>query len=290
MGAQTSRAALDHDISWYRTSLPPGVSAALHKKSDLRGAVQTLGFLGMLAVTLLGAVTLAHAAPAASALCALLYGMQANFLINGMHELGHETVFKTRYLNGVFLRVVSFLGWLHPDMFFSSHLLHHRYTQNPPHDLENPTPIKITPASFFAAGFVDVQGAVGALVQTTRAALGLFPTGHLGWLPEWEERIYGTDSRARLPAMLWAWVLLLGHATIAWLSVTRGNYVLPLLISGGPFISGWLFFLCNSTQHVGLAPGKADFRLNSRTFLLHPLIRFWYWQMNFREWMRALHG
>ena len=58
---------------------------------------------------------------------------QANFLINGMHELGHGFVFKTQSVQNLFLRVISFLGWLHPDMFFSSHFRHHRYTQKSAH-------------------------------------------------------------------------------------------------------------------------------------------------------------
>jgi fatty acid desaturase len=56
-----------------------------------------------------------------SACFTLLYGMQANFLINnGMHELGHGTAFQfqTRWLNFFFLRVASFLGWSQPGMHF----------------------------------------------------------------------------------------------------------------------------------------------------------------------------
>ena len=34
---------------------------------------------------------------------------QANFLINGMHELGHGFVFKTKHWNGFFMRIISFL-------------------------------------------------------------------------------------------------------------------------------------------------------------------------------------
>jgi fatty acid desaturase len=55
----------------------------------------------------------------------------------------------------------------------------------------------------------------------------------------------------------------------------------------GPFYNGWLFFLCNSTQHVGMhhaASGAAveDFRLTTRTFYLNnPVIRVWYWHMNY---------
>ena len=76
--------------------------------------------------------------PWLSLLFVLLYGCQANFAINGMHELGHGFVFKTQWLQNIFLRVFSFIGWLHPDMFFSSHFRHHRYTQNFPHDQEAP--------------------------------------------------------------------------------------------------------------------------------------------------------
>jgi fatty acid desaturase len=140
MGAQTSRVKLpDEAIAWYRTPLPPEVSKRLHELSDAKAAVQTLGFLGCLLGS--GGLALhfaAAGAPLAALACVLLYGLQANFLINAMHELGHGFVFKTRWLNGFFLRVVSFLGWLHPDMFFSSHLRHHRYTQNAPLDQENP--------------------------------------------------------------------------------------------------------------------------------------------------------
>jgi hypothetical protein len=32
-----------------------------------------------------------------------------------------------------------------------------------------------------------LQGAVEAITQTARAALCAYPTGHLGWIPQWEE-------------------------------------------------------------------------------------------------------
>jgi hypothetical protein len=37
-------------ITWYRTKLPPGAVKSLHAKSDLRGAIQTLGYLAVLVV------------------------------------------------------------------------------------------------------------------------------------------------------------------------------------------------------------------------------------------------
>ena len=124
LGPFTSRVALpDHAIDWYRTKLPAQVHAQLHKTSDLKAWVQALSFLGMLAAWFVLALQSYGAGRYACTLvCVALYGMQANFLINGMHELGHGFVFKTKFWNGFFLRIISFLGWLHPDMFFSSHL------------------------------------------------------------------------------------------------------------------------------------------------------------------------
>ena len=285
MGASTSRVPLpDASIPWYRTKLDPALSARLHTLSDAKAWRQCGGFALTLLGSLAAAVRFASLGNAPLALAfSLLYGLQANFLINAMHELGHGQVFATRALNHAFLRLFSFLGWLHPDMFFSSHLRHHRFTQNPPHDLENPTPIRVTLGAFLRFGFVNVWGAGEAVAQTVRAAAGVYPTGHLGWLPGWEETCYPPEAEgARAPAMLWARAMLAGHVALALASVALGwPLLLPALVSGGPFFNGWLFFLCNSTQHVGLPAGAADFRANTRTFELHPLVRFLYWQMNF---------
>ena len=273
----------EHTIEWYRTPLPPAVKDRVHELSDARGFFQTLGFLAWLLGAGAGALYFSYTPHhCVTAAFALLYGMVANFTINGVHELGHNSVFKTRALNGFFLRVLSFLGWLHPDMFFSSHLRHHRYTQNAPHDQENPMPIRITLWDFAAFGFVNVRGCCEILAQTVRAAVGAYPTGHLGWLPGWEEVCYPSAlPEARAPAQRWAQFLLAGHAAVAAYSISHGCYLLPFLLSFGPFYNGWLFFLCNATQHVGMHPGKPDFRYNTRTFYLpYPLVRFWYWHMN----------
>ena len=119
LGPSTSRVALpNHTVAWYRTKLPPEVHKTVHAKSDAQGAWQTIGFLGMLGLWFVLALRLQAAGrPGAAFIFVALYGAQSNFCINGMHELGHGHVFRTRWLNGVFCRVVSFLGWLHPDMF-----------------------------------------------------------------------------------------------------------------------------------------------------------------------------
>ena len=56
---------------------------------------------------------------------------------------------------------------------------------------------------------------------------------------------------------------------------------MPVLTSLAPCYGGWLFFLCNNTQHIGLQDRVPDFRLCCRTFTLHPVVRFLYWHMNY---------
>eukprot|EP00039_Didymoeca_costata_P003220 m.66152 g.66152 ORF g.66152 m.66152 type:complete len:359 (-) comp11785_c0_seq2:20-1096(-) len=292
MGASPSRPQFPSGVSipWHRTKIEPKVKTELHKTDDVKAAIQTVGFLANLALWFgLAVYSFHHNYPYAAFFFTMMYGMQANFLINGMHELGHGFVFRTKLLNDLFLRIISFLGWLHPDMFFQSHIRHHRFTQNFPHDQENPMPVIYTMNTFLSFGFVNVYGAYDIILQTVRAALGVYPTGHLGWLPGWEEICYpATNPENRKPAMLWAQFMLIGHALIAIYSVMQGWYLVPILISFGPFLNGWLFWLCNSTQHVGLPHGNFDketvndFRLNTRTFYLNnPIVRFWYWHMNF---------
>ena len=282
--AQSSRVPHPANVSieWYRTKLPKGVSEKIHRKSDFRAALQTVGWLANLALWFVLALRV-HSA------FALLYCMQVNFAINAMHELGHRTVFKTKVLNDVFLRVVSFLGWLHPDMFFSSHLRHHRYTLNEPYDQENPMPTQLTLRSFLSFGFVNVNWFVETITQTIKAALGIYPTGHLGWKPQWEAICYPSSlPAARAPAMRWAQLLLIGHISVAVAASQRGwSPLIPAMVSVGPFLNGWLFWLCNSTQHICLEYGTAangkmisDFRRTTRSFTLHPFLAFWYWHMN----------
>lgn len=120
-------------ISWYRTKLPPGALKALHEKSDLKGAIQTLGYLGILFGFGAAAWHSFHQwAWWATAAFVFSYGMVAAFLINAVHELGHGTVFRTKWLNTFFCHVFSFLGWINHETFQSSHIRHHRYTLHLP--------------------------------------------------------------------------------------------------------------------------------------------------------------
>lgn len=264
-------------ITWYRTKLPPGALKKLHEKSDLKGAVQTLGYLAILLATAAAAVIcFLHAPWWATVAAVFLYGMVAAFLINAVHELGHGTVFKTRWLNTFFCHLFAFLGWINHEKFQASHIRHHRYTLHPPDDLEVELPIRLMLWHVLKVGiFNPVYFFRCSLWETLRIASGRFEG-------EWELTLYPeSDPASRRAPVRWAWVLLTGHAAIIAASLASGLWIIPVLTCGYQVYGAWLFFLCNNTQHTGLRDHVDDFRLCCRTFTLNPVVRFLYWQMNY---------
>ncbi len=262
-------------ISWYRTKLKPDVMKALHRRSDFKAFVQTVGYLAVLATTITASLySSVHWPWWVTVMLVFLNGMGFAFLINGVHELGHGTVFKTKALNEFFVRVLSFLGWINFQMFQESHMRHHRYTLHPPDDLEVVLPIRVLVANFFKLGIVNPLWFWGTMKTTVRVALGRFEG-------EWEHTLYDNNPEAQRAAINWSRTLLAGHALVLAIAFYFQLWLLPVVITLAPFYGQWLFLLCNNTQHIGLQDNVNDFRLCCRTFTLNPVVRFVYWQMNY---------
>lgn len=263
-------------IAWYRCPVPPRELKALHQRSDLLGAAQTLGYLAMFAGTCAAALyAFFHWPWWATLLLVYLHGTVASFLINGVHELGHGTVFKTKEANVFFCHVLAFLGFINHEFFQSSHARHHRYTLHPPDDLEVELPMGAELLELIRTGFFNFTWFRHALTATWRIARGRFAG-------DWETTLYppGDAARAR-PAIRWARVLLIGHGLILVASIATGWWIVPVLLSLGQFYGGWLHNLCNTTQHIGLQDNVDDFRLCCRTFTVNPFVQCLYWHMNF---------
>jgi len=263
-------------ITWYRTPLAPDDRKRLHEKSDVLGGLQTFGFLGCYAFTLGASMySFYHWHWEATVLLVFLHGMVASFMINAVHELTHGTVFETKALNVLFARVVAFLGWNNHEMFQSSHARHHRYTLHQPDDLEVVLPIHLMVRHFFLFGFIDPRRALYDIRSAVRIARGRFKGA-------WELTVFPESAPEKRKAPVnWARTLLLGHFLILVLSIALKLWLLPVLITFSPFYGGWLFFLCNNTQHIGLQDKVPDFRLCCRTFTLNPVVGFLYWRMNY---------
>jgi fatty acid desaturase len=262
-------------VRWYRTPLRKEDFKRLHERSDWQGWMQTIFHLGLLA--LLGSLALYSAGHGPVWLTLLLffcYGMVGNFLINGVHELGHGTVFRTKTLNVFFVRVFSFLYVFNFEMFNASHARHHRYTLHAPDDLEVVLPQKVIIRQFFQQGFINPKIMYSTVKNIFRIARGRFEG-------EWELTLYPPGSPERDAPVNWARTLLVGHGLIIALSLYFHLWLLPVLTSMIPLYGAWLFFLCNNTQHIGLQDDVEDFRLCCRTFTLNPFVEMLYWHMNY---------
>ena len=263
-------------IAWYRSPLATADLARLNQRSDRRGLTQALGHLALLAVS--GGLAW-HAAQHVHLFVALalitLHGALWAFLVNGFHELCHKTVFKTPALNSFFRNVYSFLGCYNHVSFWASHQAHHRYTLHPPDDLEVVLPRELTLRSYLSFALVNPRGLWLRWKGILLLSLGRIDN-------DWERALFPPEaSEQRRKLFNWARALLFGHGLILAISLWQGWYLLPILTTLAPFYGGGFQFLLNEAQHIGLSDEVSDYRLNTRTILLNPLLGFLYWQMNY---------
>lgn len=263
-------------IIWYRTPVERDTLAALNQRSDLLGAMQTLGHLGLL--TLSGAAAFYAAAHwSVPALLAILFlhGTMYHFLLNAFHELCHGSVFRTRWLNTFFLYIVSFLSGNNPVGFWTSHQEHHKYTLHPPDDMEVLLPVKLTLANFLKYSFVNPWGFVERLKTDIALSRGIIKG-------DWPNQLFpASEPERRRRLFTWARINLFGHLAIALVCIPLGLWLIPVLITLAQFYGGLALYLCNNAQHVGMADFSPDYRLCTRTITLNPFLRFLYWHMNF---------
>ena len=250
--------------------------ARFNQRSDRRGLAQALGHLALLA----GSGGLAwyaaqHAHLAVALALIYLHGALWAFLVNGFHELCHKTVFKTPALNIIFRNIYSFLGCYNHVSFWASHQAHHRYTLHPPDDLEVVLPRELTLRSYLGFAVVNPRGLWLRWKGICLLSLGRIEN-------DWERALFppaAAQQRRRL--FNWARILLLGHGLIVAISLWQGWVMLPILTTLAPFYGGGFQFLLNEAQHIGLSDEVSDYRLNTRTILLNPVLAFLYWQMNY---------
>ena len=118
-------------IRWYRCPLEREKLRELTEPSDLQGMILAVGHLGLWVVTGLAAYYLFDQQVWWGFLVALFaHGTVASFFTAPHHELCHTTVFRTKWLNELFLRVFSLIGWLNFHVYRFSHSYHHRYTSS----------------------------------------------------------------------------------------------------------------------------------------------------------------
>ncbi len=101
---------------WYRSPMPPETFRALSRRSDAKGWMQAGGHLAVFIATgALAWVFWAQGLWVLFFIALFVHGTVASFFSGtAPHELGHGTVFQTKWLNRAFLYLFSLIGWWEP--------------------------------------------------------------------------------------------------------------------------------------------------------------------------------
>ena len=264
--------AMQRDLisaDWYRPSIPRQQLKQFMARSNGRATRDTALWLALLA----GTGLLAHltwgtwwSVPAFIAY-GTLYGSASD---SRWHECGHGTAFKAQRANTVVYNLASFMVLREPVSWRWSHARHHDDTIIVGRDAEIAVPrgtslLKLAPELF------NLQSGPKELRKLALLCVGTVPAQEREYLPESE---YPKACRS---ARVFVVILVM---TIGW-SVATGS-LRPLMFIGLPtFYGRWLLLVFGLTQHAGLAEDVLDHRLNSRTIIMGPVLRFLYSNMNY---------
>ena len=272
-------------IKWYRCPIDPTVLRELSKPSDLQGFQMALGHLGLWLLT--GALSFYFAVEQlwlGFLLTIFLHGTVGTFFSAPHHELCHGTVFKTKRLNEIFLRIFSTLGLQNFHIYKMSHSYHHRFTLHRIADKEVMLPK--TPSlkflyllqlfTFNITGGFESRGLFPMMRGLFRVAADRMEQPY----NEWGTELYAEFPEERLKAVHWARYLIAVHLSFAVFAVLIGYPILILIVSLHPFIGNWLRYFVGAPMHCGLRSDVSDFRKCVRTITLDPISEFLYWHMN----------
>ena len=192
-----------------------------------------------------------------------LLGIVINFLYAGQHELSHWTVFKTKFLNEFFGRVIGFFMLFPRDYDQIMHFAHHRWTQDWERDGE------LTRAPYTLGSYLLWMSGItywrNRVVGISRRACGIIIEPYIGASQEgkiiresrWHLAGYGLIFSVSIYLESWG-------AVVFWL--------LPMLLTKP------VHQLQNTIEHLGLSH-ESDILNNTRSTRTNALMRWLCWQM-----------
>lgn len=257
------------DAAWYRSPMEDSTRARLHERTNLRAGVDAVLWIGLLVASAL--LAWSHrdswAAVPAFAVYGALYGGSSDAR---WHEYGHETAFRTRWLNTVLYHPACFMLLREPTVWRWSHVRHHSDTivvgRDP--EIAFPRPLSVVTWLGNLLGLFAVPPLLGRIVRHAR---GTLDAEVASYVPLQEHRRVVVEARV--------YVTILAAVIVWCLLVTS---ILPLLFIGLPTFYGfWMVVFFGATQHAGLREDVLDHRLNTRTVHMNPVFRFLYLNMNY---------
>ena len=282
------RVRKDLRVEWYRCPIEHAKLRELMRPSDLQGWIQAGGHLGIAIITGASVVyCFAHGMWITFFFTLFVHGTVATFFKGiAAHELGHGTVFKTKWLNKFFLRIFSVISWHNFHEYAMSHTYHHRYTLHPRGDREVLLPqhsktgmlyfFQLFTFNIFGGPFTS--GCIPIVKGTIETAFGGFGTSVLK--KEWSQALYSAHPDERRHAIRWARTILLFHSIVIAVAFAFQFWALPLVVTFQQFTANWLKHFVGFPMHCGLRSDIPDFRKCVRSITLDPVSEFLYWRMN----------
>ncbi|MDD9955314.1 MAG: fatty acid desaturase [Anaerolineaceae bacterium] len=286
-------------VDWYRSPVPGAKLRELSRRSDRQAWFQAGGHLTLFILT--GALVFhfwtlqLQGAFLAALFC---HGTVTSFMRGvAAHELGHGTVFRTKWLNKAFLYPFSLIGWWDHYDYGSSHTYHHRYTLHPEGDREVLLPLEPSLASLFMLQLFTINittkprrvfdkgGLISTVWVTLQRAFGVDGPARVP-IFEWFRALHADQPEEFRKSVRWSRLLLLFHGSILLIAIATGLWVLPLIFSTATFTANGIRYFVTLPQHCGLQDNVNDFRKSVRSMRLNPLFSFLYWRM---EWHLEHH-
>ena len=229
----------------------------------MRGWMMTGSYLGALLLTTIGLVLTWGSLWMVPFFIA--QGILINCLYAGVHELSHNTVFKTRWLNEWFGRLFTFVLIMGRDQDKFEHFQHHRYTQDVDKDAEivGGKPFTLLTWFLYMSGLSYWPYRVSEVLRLAAGKTNDWP--HLS-----PAQFKIVHKEARL--------VLLGLLIIAALSVATGSWAAVKFWIAPMVVMKWFQFMQNTVEHTGM-PHVDDIYDNTRTVKAGPLMRWLFWYM-----------
>ena len=278
---------------WYRSKMDPDKFRKFSKKNDFKGFIQAGGHLGLFCITGLSVyLSWLISNWILFSVAIFMHGTVSSFFKGtAVHELGHGTVFETKWLNKFFLYLFSLISWWNPFDYAASHTYHHRYTLHPEGDREVLLPIHPSVGGTFLLQMFTFNlitqpgrtfgkgGLLSAVWLTILAAVGKIGSCEIP-ANEWLQAIHSDQPEQKSASVRWSQIQLSFHIFILVLAILSGLWVLPFIITIPSYTSNWLSYFLGLTQHCGLRQNTIDFRKNTRSIRLPKFLEYLYWHMN----------
>jgi fatty acid desaturase len=247
--------------------LDPETLRALSARSDVRGAVRTVGHYA--AVVVFGALILHIAStfgPAWALPLIAAQGFFVAFLFMAVHETAHKTAFRSRALNLAVGNLSAFAIALPYEYYCLFHFDHHRYTQDPDRDPElivGPKPASDTELAIAYSGLLQFGFRVRLMVKHALTGKVSVP-----WVSELKRTGIVREARVYVAGyvLLLAMSLVLNTAMLLWV------WIVPLLF-GQLILRPYLY-----AEHTGCEQTRSAFD-NTRTTYTGMFVKWFAWNM-----------